>query len=111
MSSDTPRPDEGKEETVIPSKPTRRKVPSIPAGKIKEQSKSRNSYLRLWIVAGIALGLVLALLADIIVFYMMCYRNPVEARPYNGFSRDILLVISSLGAYLLGKGGDERKED
>jgi hypothetical protein len=116
MGSEKPSPDQSGEQPtqgeVIPDKRIqKRRMPSPSAAKIKEQSKSRNSLIRLSIVGGIAFGLILALIADVIVQYLVWNSSTADSRPYSGYAKDILLVISSIAAYLLGKGTGERKED
>lgn len=116
MGSEKPPPEQSTNQPtqgdVIPdNKKHKSRMPVPSAAKIKEQSKSRNSLIRLCIVGGIAFGLVLALIADVIVQYLVWSSSTADSRPYTGYARDILLVISSLAAYLLGKGTAERKED
>ena len=112
MGNEDPPIEPTTEGKVIPdNRKQRPRLASPTVAKIKEQTKSRNSFVRLCIVGGIAIGLVLALIVDVVVHYLVWYHSAPDSRPYNGYARDILLVISSVAAYLLGKGTGEKRED
>jgi hypothetical protein len=93
--------------------PPGQKLPLAPTPKkIEAESRSRNSFERLFIVRLLAIGLVIALGLDVVAYYVVFYFTPADhSRPYNDHVKDILLVISSVAAYLLGYGSGERKDD
>jgi hypothetical protein len=111
MTKDPSQPDEEKEDEVIPVTEKKKRKLSPSTEKTKAQSEARNSYLRLVIVLVLAVGIVLSLMMDLLAYYILWW-NLGEVRPvYTGFVKDILLVISSFGAYLLGKGSMDKKDD
>jgi hypothetical protein len=115
MSSDTPDPAPEQVEKVIHKvNTTSQNFPPPPTPKrIEAESQSRNSYLKLCIVAGLAVGLIIALVLDVIFNFVIFLNTAADsARQYNGYSREILLVVSTGLAYLLGsyKGGEQKEE-
>jgi hypothetical protein len=113
MSSETPQPSDQTEIVTHKVNTTGGKPTSAPSPKrIEAESQSRNSYERLLIVRILAIGLIVALGLDVVGHFVISFYSPAEpSRPYSGYARDILLVISSMAAYLLGYGSSEKKED
>src|ERR1019366_8916695 len=112
MSSDAPQPAPEQPE-IQHVNPTSQKVPPPPTPKrIDAESQSRNSFERLFIVRVLAIGLTVALGLDVVAYYVIFYFTSVDhARHYNDHVKDILIVISSIAAYLLGYGNSEKREE
>lgn len=114
MSSDAPSSNPEDSEKVIHQVNTAsQKLPPAPTPKrIEAESQSRNSYERLFIVRVLAIGLAVALGLEVVAYYVVYYFTSSDhSRPYNDHVKDILLVISSVAAYLLGYGSSDRRDD
>jgi O-antigen/teichoic acid export membrane protein len=109
--SSEPQPEQ-QEEIFIPVNMAQRTLPPPPPTpkRIEAESKARNSFWRLLITFVIAIGLIVALLSDIIIYYAVYNWTHPDPRPLTSFTKDILLVISSLAAFLLGKGSGDNKD-
>ena len=107
--SDTPTPEKAEQITEVnsPQAPQRWNQKRHEA-----ESQSQNTRSRLRIVRYLAYGLIAALCLDIVGYYVAYwYLSPDARGAYGGHVKDILIVFSSLLAFLLGHSMGEKKDD
>ena len=78
---------------------------------IDAERRSRDSLERIRIIRMIAIGLLLALLLDAIVYVVLCWLSGDPSKvSYSSHSKDILIILSSLVGYLFGTSGKKQNQ-